>query len=193
LALIGSAGCGSSESTDDQDAGTGTLTSTATGTQTGVTPVYSAPMTGTGFGTGTGTGSNPVLRYQAVMPDAGTAQPEYMAPLPPATSTGLNTSGAVAVYSAPMTSTGSGTGTGSTATSTGTGITPVAKYMAVMPDAGVVSRDAGQAVTDYMAPMPLDAGSKPVLRYMAVQPTSTSLGVGTSMATLYAAPVPVGK
>jgi hypothetical protein len=183
LALIGSAGCGSSESTDDKDAGTSTMTSTATGTQTGGTPVYSAPM-GTGTGFGTGTGSNPVAKYMAVIPDAGQGQPEYSAPMPRD----------AAVYSAPMTSTVSGTGTGATATRTSTSTGVVALYMAVMPvDAGVVSRDAGQAVMDYMAPQPKDAGSSPVLRYMAVQPTSTSLGVGTGMTTVYSAPAPLGK
>lgn len=237
LALVGSVGCGSSESSDGKDGGAITITSVTTGTETGAVALYSAPM-------GTDTGSavtktdtslaTGVMKYMAVMPDAGQPQPEYMAPLP--TNTKTDTATVVAVYSAPLTGikTGTGTGSAATATKTGVGTNPVALYMAVMPDAGTVEkysapipRDAGQPQPDYMAPLPTStatstktnigpiplyaapmtgretatktntsAGTNPVLRYMAVQPTEgatatkTDFGVGTGMMPIYAAPVP---
>jgi hypothetical protein len=191
---------------------TATGQSTSTGTS-GPVPAYMAPQP-TVTSQSTGTGTEPRMKYMAIMPDAGVAD----GPVGTITATAATTS--VLLYAAPMTATKTalatnvmdyaapmpGTGTKTSVTTgmvalyaapmTGSGISTdtkvdagaVLKYSAVMPDAGMV-------VAVYSAPM-ADAGTTPVLRYMAVQPPdagradTTPLGTPPGFVALYMAALP---
>jgi hypothetical protein len=157
--------------------GTGSATDTGTGTGTG-SDVVRLPDAGT-TGTRTGISTLTGMLYMAVMPDAGASDT--------ATRTYTNT---VAVYMAPQPDAAS-----VDASKPGTDAGLITKYMAAMPDAGqkdfgavvvplygtpmrymaVMPPEAGMPLPqpDYMAvfPLPRDAGSGPVLLYMAPMPT----------------------
>jgi hypothetical protein len=161
---------------------TGTGGTTGAGGMTAV-PLYMAMagMTGTGGATATGGMTEPVLKYMAIMPDAGGG-----AGTGGGTSTGGVTavggwtiSGGVHAYGAGMPATGGVTGAGGM-----TGPTPL--YMAITPDAGTSKPEAG-AVVKYMGPMPVDAGTPStggaVALYMAMMPDA-------GLTTRYASPQP---
>jgi hypothetical protein len=99
--------------------------------------------------------------------DTGSISVKYMAQMPDA---GIDSGGAVAVYSAPVPDAGSIN----------------VKYMAPIPDAAV---DLGGAVALYMAPVP-DSGA--IMRYMAPQPVDSGSDVPRAVA-LYMAPLPTSS
>jgi hypothetical protein len=128
------------------DSGAGSADGGTTGSGTGIATatavaVYSAPLTGTITGTGTGTAADggAVVKYMAVIPDAGKDSGSvllYAAPLYAAPMTDAGTP--VVRYMAAQVDAGS----------------PVMDYMAPMPVDAARGRDGGM-VALYAAPVPV--------------------------------------